>query len=57
MYTLVFTEDAKKDLKELSKRAPLALAKLSKLLEEVREHPRAGRGYAIFLNVLIFNEL
>lgn len=39
MYTLVFTEDAKKDLKELSKKAPLALAKLSKLLEEVREHP------------------
>lgn len=57
MYTLVFTEDAKKDLKELSKKAPLALAKLSKLLEEVREHPRAGRGHAIFLNVLIFNEL
>lgn len=57
MYTLVFTEDAKKDLKELNKRAPLALAKLSKLLEEVRERPRAGRGHAIFLNVLIFNEL
>ncbi len=44
MYTLVFTEDAKKDLKELSKRAPLALEKLSKLLEEVREHPRTGTG-------------
>ena len=24
MYTLVFTEDAKKDLKEFSKKAPLA---------------------------------
>lgn len=44
MYTLVFTEDAKKDLKELSKRAPLALTKLSKLPEEVREHPRTGTG-------------
>ena len=44
MYTLVFTEDAKKDLKELSKKAPLALAKISKLLEEVREHPRTGTG-------------
>lgn len=44
MYTLVFTEDAKKDLKELSKKAPLALAKLSKLLEEVREPPRTGTG-------------
>lgn len=42
MYTLVFTENAKKGLKELSKKAPLALAKLSKLLEEVREHPRTG---------------
>lgn len=39
MYTLVFTEDAKKDLKELSKKAPLALAKLTKLLEEVRDPP------------------
>lgn len=44
MYTLVFTENAKKDLKELSKKAPLALAKPSKLLEEVREHPRTGTG-------------
>lgn len=34
MYTLVFTEDAKKDLKELSKKAPLALAKLSKSLKK-----------------------
>lgn len=39
MYTIVFTEDAKKDLKELSKKAPQAVSKLSKLLDEVREHP------------------
>lgn len=44
MYTLVFTEDAKKDLKELYKKAPLAVSKLSKLLDEVREHPRTGTG-------------
>ena len=44
MYTIVFTEDAKKDLKELNKKAPQAVSKLSKLLEEVREHPRTGTG-------------
>lgn len=44
MYTIVFTEDAKKDLKELNKKAPQAVSKLSKLLDEVREHPRTGIG-------------
>ena len=44
MYTLVFTEDAKKDLKELNKKAPQAVSKLSKLLDEVRRHPRTGTG-------------
>ena len=37
-------EDAKKDLKELNKKAPQAVSKLSKLLDEVREHPRTGTG-------------
>ena len=44
MYTIVFTEDAKKDLKELNKKVPQAVSKLSKLLDEVREHPRTGTG-------------
>ena len=44
MYTLVFSDDAKKDLKELHKKAPQAVAKLAKLLDEVREHPRTGTG-------------
>ena len=34
----------KKDLKELSKKAPQAVKKLSKLLEEIQEHPRTGTG-------------
>ena len=42
MYRIVFSNDAKKDLKELSKKAPQAVKKLSKLLEEIREHPRTG---------------
>ena len=44
MYTIVFSEDAKKDLKELNKRSPQTVSKLSKLLDEVREHPRTGTG-------------
>ncbi|MDD7234011.1 MAG: Txe/YoeB family addiction module toxin [Bacteroidales bacterium] len=43
-YRIVFSNDAKKDLKELSKKAPLAIKKLSKLLEEIQEHPRTGTG-------------
>ena len=38
MYRIVFSNDAKKDLKELSKKAPQAVKKLSKLLEETQEH-------------------
>lgn len=44
MYSIIFTEDARKDLKELRKRAPFALSKLAKLLDELREHPRTGTG-------------
>ena len=44
MYTIVFSEDAKKDLMELHKRAPQALPKLANLLDELREHPRTGTG-------------
>ena len=38
MYRIVFSNDAKKDLKEQSKKAPQAVKKLSKLLEEIQEH-------------------
>lgn len=44
MYTIVFTEDAKKDLKELQKKAPHTISKLACLLEELKEHPRTGTG-------------
>ena len=44
MYTIVFSEDAKKDLKELQKKAPQALPKLARLLDELRDHPRTGTG-------------
>lgn len=44
MYAIIFSEDAKKDLKELKKKAPQAINKLSKLLDEVRVHPRTGTG-------------
>jgi toxin YoeB len=44
MYSIVFSEDAKKDLKSLQKKAPQALIKLAKLLDELKEHPRTGTG-------------
>lgn len=44
MYNIVFSDDAKKDLQELRKKAPEALPKLAKLLEEVRIQPRTGTG-------------
>lgn len=39
MYTIVFTEDAKKDLKELQKKSPRAISKLAKLLDELKSIP------------------
>ena len=44
MYTIVFSEDAMIDLKQLTPRSTQAVSKLSKLLDEVREHPRTGTG-------------
>ena len=44
MYRIVFSDDAMKDLKELNEKAPLAIKKLSKLLEEIQEHLRTGTG-------------
>ncbi len=44
MYTIVFTEEAKKDLKKLQKKDPQSISKLAKLLDELKEHPRTGTG-------------
>ena len=44
MFTIVFSQDARKDLKELYKHSPASVAKLAKLLEEIRNHPRTGTG-------------
>lgn len=44
MYTIVFTEEAKKDIKKLHKHSPQSIVKLSLLLEELRSHPRSGTG-------------
>ena len=44
MYRIVFSNDAKKDLKEPSQKEHKEVKKLSKLLEEIREHPRTGTG-------------
>ncbi len=44
MYTIVFTREAQQDVAALQTRAPQALRKLTKLLDELREHPRTGTG-------------
>ena len=44
MYTIVFTEEARKDIKRLQKHSPQSIAKLAVLLEELRCHPRSGTG-------------
>ena len=44
MYTITFTVDAQKQLAVLAKKAPSAMKKLAKLLEELQEHPRTGTG-------------
>lgn len=44
MYRLVFTDDAKKDLLQLQKKAPMAIKKSNALLEEIRKYPTTGTG-------------
>ena len=44
MYKIIFSEEAKEDLKLLQKRAPKAISKLAKLLEDIAEHPKTGIG-------------
>ena len=44
MYRLVFTDDARRGLKILHKKAPNAIKKLNALLEEIQLHPNTGTG-------------
>lgn len=44
IYELVFSEQAKNDLARLKHNEPSAFRKAVKLLVELREHPRTGRG-------------
>jgi toxin YoeB len=45
MYRIVFTEDAKRDLRKLERKAPKAIAKLEKLIKELQVHPKTGTGH------------
>jgi len=44
IYTLDFTEQARKDISFLKKSEPQAYKKLEKLLAELQEHPTTGTG-------------
>jgi len=45
IYTLDFSNTAKKDMAFLKQSEPQAYKKLMKLLEELQEHPTTGTGY------------
>jgi len=44
IYTLDFTDQARKDISVLKKSEPQAYKKLEKLLVELQEHPETGSG-------------
>ena len=44
MYVIEFTIQAQQDVVALHKNNPHLIKKLSKLLDELREHPRTGTG-------------
>ena len=44
MYVVEFTEDARADILLLQKKAPHAIKKLFKMIDELKEHPRTGTG-------------
>lgn len=43
-YDLTFSDDAKDDIRLLKRNEPSAFKKLSKLLDELIEHPETGTG-------------
>ena len=44
MYTVIFSQRAKDDLRSLKKSEPSAYKKVRLLIEELAEHPKTGRG-------------
>ena len=45
MYKISYTTDALNDLKRLQRYEPKAYQKLSRFIEELREHPKQGLGH------------
>ncbi len=44
MYTVIFSDKAKEDLRFLKRSEPQAYKKARLLIDELSEHPRTGRG-------------
>lgn len=53
MYRIVFTENARRDLQILQKKAPQSIKKLKSLLAELQEHPRTGTGQVELLKYYV----
>jgi toxin YoeB len=45
MYDIVYSPKAVEDIKKLQRNEPAAYKKVSKLIEELKEHPKTGLGH------------
>ena len=45
MYQLEFSSSALKSISDIKRNEPIVFRKLTKLLEELQEHPRTGTGH------------
>ena len=45
MYDIVYSPRAVEDLKKLQRNEPAAFKKVSKFIEELKEHPKTGLGH------------
>ena len=52
MYKIIFSQKAEEDLRALKKSEPQAYKKARLLIEELAEHPEAGRGKPQLKNII-----
>ena len=56
MYQLEFSSSALKSISDIKRNEPIVFRKLTKLLEELQEHPRTGTGQVEHLKHFVYPE-